>query len=453
MFGSEILEVAIGVIVVFLLVSIICTAVREAIETKLKTRAAHLEHAIRELLHDRDADGLASHVYRHPLIYALFPGEYQPTDFKAGPPGALTRGGDLPSYIPSRSFSMALMDIAVRGPVANAATSGSGAAEVNAENVRASIQNIVNPAVQRVLLTALDEAQGDFDRARKNVEAWFDSSMDRISGHYKRASQRIIFWIGLVVAVLMNVNAIRVAEYLYTHDAARAVVVAQAEKAAGDSTYLERTYGQARTDLEALPLPLGWKGVDFGRPGTVRTVKRVVNGETRKVPVMLTVWVDGRKVSVPVRRSFWEYVLSPVLGWLMVAFAATLGAPFWFDVLNKVMVIRSTVKPNEKSPNEASEDRQIRPVRKPAAGGEGGEVPAGGGGTTGGGGGTPGGGGGGTAGGGGGDTPGGPVDPDRDPALAADEELDGCDALHAHPADEDERTADEELPQAEGGVA
>ena len=34
-----------------------------------------------------------------------------------------------------------------------------------------------------------------------------------------------------------------------------------------------------------------------------------------------------------------------------------LGAPFWFDVLNKFMVIRATVKPREKSPDEASEDR------------------------------------------------------------------------------------------------
>ena len=30
-----------------------------------------------------------------------------------------------------------------------------------------------------------------------------------------------------------------------------------------------------------------------------------------------------------------------------------LGAPFWFDVLNRLMVIRSTVKPKEKSPDEA----------------------------------------------------------------------------------------------------
>ena len=53
--------------------------------------------------------------------------------------------------------------------------------------------------------------------------------------------------------------------------------------------------------------------------------------------------------------------LAPVLGWLFTAFAATLGAPFWFDVLNQIMVIRSTVKPHEKSGEEASLDRQTKP--------------------------------------------------------------------------------------------
>ena len=45
-----------------------------------------------------------------------------------------------------------------------------------------------------------------------------------------------------------------------------------------------------------------------------------------------------------------------VLGWLVTALAVMLGAPFWFDVLNRIMVIRSTVKPHEKSPEEPSQD-------------------------------------------------------------------------------------------------
>jgi hypothetical protein len=64
-------------------------------------------------------------------------------------------------------------------------------------------------------------------------------------------------------------------------------------------------------------------------------------------------------------------------GWLMTAFAVSFGAPFWFDVLNKVMVVRSTVKPHEKSPEESSEDRQAKNAAPPPHLGGGGPPAAG----------------------------------------------------------------------------
>lgn len=349
MFGSEILEVAVGVIFIFILVSIVCTAVREGIETWLKTRSAYLEYGIRELLHDRDGRGLAAQIYNHPLIHGLYPGEYAPRVPKGF--GLFARGGDLPSYIPSRNFATALLDIAARGPV-SAATSGPDVVRLTAENVRRNIRNIVNPAVQRVLLTAVDEAQGDLDRARQSVEAWFDSGMDRVSGHYKRCSQKIIFGIALFVAVALNVNTLRIAEYLYENDAARTLVVARAEQAVADSAVLAMNYRQARGALDSLALPIGWKGVRLGLPGTNTVVD-----------------TDGAGAGITrVRhRSVWDWVFAPLFGWLLTAAAATLGAPFWFDVLNKVMVIRSTVKPHEKSPEEGSEDRKRRRGSSPAA--------------------------------------------------------------------------------------
>src|SRR5207249_1908881 len=65
--------------------------------------------------------------------------------------------------------------------------------------------------------------------------------------------------------------------------------------------------------------------------------------------------------NAPGSKGWWNNLWAPLLGWLITALAATMGAPFWFDLLNKVMVIRATVKPHEKSPEEASEDRQLKP--------------------------------------------------------------------------------------------
>src|SRR3954466_11989048 len=98
------LEVLIGVVFVFLLVSVICSTLREVLEARLKTRAAYLEQGIRELLHDAAATGLARSVYQHPLVAGLYAGSYLPTELTKRQ-ALLARGGDLPSYIPSRNFA------------------------------------------------------------------------------------------------------------------------------------------------------------------------------------------------------------------------------------------------------------------------------------------------------------------------------------------------------------
>src|SRR5262245_22127151 len=102
MFGSKILDVAIGIIFLYILISILCSAIRESIEAWLKTRASHLEHGIRELLSDRGAEGLVISFFNHPLIYGLFSGEYKPGG-AARSPGMFASGGNLPSYIPAKN--------------------------------------------------------------------------------------------------------------------------------------------------------------------------------------------------------------------------------------------------------------------------------------------------------------------------------------------------------------
>jgi hypothetical protein len=314
MFGSQILDTALGVAFVLMVVSLVCSAIREGIESLLKTRATHLEHGVRELLHDRDAAGIARHLFEHPLIAGLYSGTYAGPDRAGSRPAMLTRGRNLPSYIPSRSFALALMDIAARGAVTDEVSSHPESGVVSLEGVRANILNIGNPAVQRVLLTAIDSAQNDFDKAVANIQAWFDGSMDRVSGWYKRSTQWMLFGIGLILAVGWNINTLTIADQLFHDTALRAAIVARAEAASEAGTV------PVSADMDVLRemnLPLGWDDP------TARDV------------------------------GWWQMVL----GWLITAIAATLGAPFWFDVLNKIMVIRSTVKPHEKSPEEASEDR------------------------------------------------------------------------------------------------
>lgn len=319
MFGSEALEVAFGITFVFLMVSVICSAIREGIEAWFKTRAAFLEYGIRELLHDTSASELTKTVFEHPLIYGLFSRPYTPAKSEKRP-RLLANGNNLPSYIPARNFAMALMDIAARGPQINETNSEAGAPLMSVESIRTNVMNIKNPAVQRILLIALDSSEDDLNVMQKNLEEWYNSGMDRVSGWYKRSTSWMLFWIGLSVSILLNINIITIANYLYKDGPARRVLVARAEEAAKDTNLISRSYEQARQELTTLELPMGWEKNDSG---------------------------------------LLENVRKGLLGWLLTALAVTMGAPFWFDILNKFMVIRSTVKPHEKSQEEASEDRQL----------------------------------------------------------------------------------------------
>jgi hypothetical protein len=352
MFGSDMLEVATGVVFVFVLISTLCTSLREGLEGWFKARAAFLEFGIRELLQDKPGVGLAKQLFDHPLIFGLYPGNYAPGSSKG--PSALTSGNNLPSYIPSRNFALALLDIAARGSIVSGTTSGgAGAAPpaatptLSLAQIRSNVASIKNPQVERVLFTAIDAAQGDFERACTNLEHWYDSSMDRVSGWYKRSTQWVLFWIALVVAIGLNINTITIADYLYRHDAERQSIVSTIDRTAAQAVADGNRYDKAQEQLGALRLPMGWSD-GWGAPRTQH--------ERRAI--------DPKNGS---QFSFWQDVAAPVLGWLFTAFAAMLGAPFWFDVLNRIMVIRSTVKPHEKSGEEASMDHQERAAPQPVA--------------------------------------------------------------------------------------
>ncbi len=108
MFGSNILEVATGIIFVYLLLSLICTALNEGIASLIDKRGRNLMGGIKNLLNDPEFTGLAQQVYNHGLIGGI--SQY------ASNPNKVTR---LPSYISGQSFSLALLDIlGARGVIA-----------------------------------------------------------------------------------------------------------------------------------------------------------------------------------------------------------------------------------------------------------------------------------------------------------------------------------------------
>lgn len=368
MFGSDVLDVAIGLILLFLMASLICSAVVEMIEGFLKARAMHMERGLRELLQDPDGE-LAEKLFKHPLVYNLFRGSYSAQNLNPTRGGGKQMGiaarANLPSYIPAANFARAVMDFAGRGEDADMGYHS----PLTVAQLRYRLSNVSHPGLRRALSSALDGAGDDLAQVQKNLEAWFDSTMDRVSGWYKRRSSYLLFFIGLAAAVVLNLDPISIGSRLAQDDALRERFVAEAQLVAASTQ--APVGGQQGA---AAPLP---DGADPNLRAIAAAGRQQI-GEVRAQLVELGTpmgWRNWRPVQHCASRPSPKAACTGgasyvqiVIGWVIMAFAVTLGAPFWFDLLNRFMIVRSTVKPHEKSPEEPPIDAEKnRDGRGPAA--------------------------------------------------------------------------------------
>lgn len=385
MLASSFLDTAIGIIFVFLLLSLIASTINEIVLSTLSMRGRFLLRGLKTLLNDANATGLVSEIYNHGQIFGLFRGTFNPQ-----------KPGNLPSYIPSRNFVMAFLGVIPETPVAIAAARQAAAAQLStdakaaaakdpgdqdaakkaeqleaeaekakqdkaaaeqaAKDAKTALENISSAAsegqltaafqsfkqvaqdlakntqtekVGKPLVEMINEAGTDINKLKSSLEAWYDSAMDRVSGWYKYHTQWILFWIGLVLAAGLNADTIVIVQQLSSNATLRQSVVAaaQAAKSPSDSSK-PATISEVKDQvqkIDELGIPLGWK---------------------RSWPSTRQDWVTWL---VSFRTGF--------PGFLLTAVAVSLGAPFWFDILNKIMVVRSTVKPHEKSKEEGTKDK------------------------------------------------------------------------------------------------
>ena len=323
MFGSEILDLAIGLSMMFLVLSLVCSSMREAVETVMKHRARDLERGIREMFGEVQGKDLVALFYNSPLINGLFRGDYDPKNT-----------GNLPSYIPAKTFSLAVMDLL--WPAAQHGQTPANAADMVNDFKSAVTQVAGNSNLGRALMPLVESAHGDIKQVRTNIEDWYNSAMDRVSGWYKRRTQIIIGALALTVSALMNADALAIARYLNTEQTTRSVLIARAQSA------VEQKSLPAGPEVPEMLDPLRWIEQQGGVP-----LGWVVRPRTGQSPAEFD--QDWRRP--PQSLDGWIY---KILGLLFTTFAISLGAPFWFDVLNRIMVIRSTIKPSEKSPEEKS---------------------------------------------------------------------------------------------------
>jgi len=329
-FDGSMLDVAIGLLLVFLVASLMASAVVEAIGGFLHRRQKHLWDTLDLLLGNTSpaAGGVAggagssivNQLYQQPFITGLVrptdrqffkPDEHVTVDervplrskstVKTRATGAaeLRRRHYGPTYIESREFANALLRYVrttAADPSATASPTVSPPTDVDYAALVAGL-----PADLRVKLADIvAEAGGQFERVREGVEHWFDRNMAAASEWYRRQTRWFLFIAGLCLAIGMNIDAVHAATTLYRDDQTRAAVVSVAEQV-GSATCGARDLACVRDTVGgSIGLPVGWSHID-GSAGA------------------------------------WSLRL---LGWLIVAGSVTLGAPFWFDLLRRALAVR-----------------------------------------------------------------------------------------------------------------
>jgi hypothetical protein len=273
MFGSNVLDVAIGVIFVFLFLSLTCTVINEAISSVINKRGKNLFEGVKNLLNDPEFTGLAQQVYNHGMVDSI--------SRDAANPAKLNR---LPSYMPAANFSLALLDIlGARGVVAAAQgdllQQAEKADDVYEQAAAAAAKNPGDPQLEAAGVqarAAQEQARGALEAAAAQAQTASDQAAQAAGANPGNAA--------LAQAAAQARDAAGIAgAAVKMHDARRAAVaVAKDPKSIARvneaSALLEQALAAGRAFAANCPDPLG---------NIQHAVQRLPDGHTKESLLVL----------------------------------------------------------------------------------------------------------------------------------------------------------------------
>ncbi len=365
MLGTMI-DLVIGLVLIYFLFSLVVSGINEVIARWARLRAKYLEAGIRRML-----GPLADEFFIHPTIASL--GGNDGWMGLLGERPSSSGKSRKPSYIPSRTFATAVLSL-IAHHATSAPPAGAGGEPKLADlqmNLETWLATLPDDQLKRTFQMFLTQAGNDLDRFVHNIEGWFDDSMDRVSGWYKRNAKRIMLVIGIVVAFAGNIDTLLLGKTLWNEGPLRQSLVSQATNlvnstaspAPGAPTGATGATGPtgaggatgAAGASSALPCPMP---VPTAPPATSPTpgatpppgdsvaciVQQVKAIQELHIPLGWTTQKPDPRL--PANVPQWGF---KVLGLLLTGVALSFGAPFWFDLLGRLTNLRASGPPPPSS--------------------------------------------------------------------------------------------------------
>lgn len=363
------LDTAIATIFVVLLFSVLSYTIQEWWAAVRQLRGKMLEKAIFEALNDTLNKGFGVLLYEHPQIDLLKKDQ-----------------NSLPAYMSSSNFATALIDLigkesATVSFVTNPDTklleeTVANFSDSPYENFKAGVAKLKHSDL-KILLQSFLLSTNTYTDLQKTIETWFNQYMDRVSGWYRKKTSVTVGIIAAVLVLAFNFDIIFVVQKIYTDSALRNTLVASAEKTVNhpdeinnilnssvkeqlttlDNTYKAKIADTARkasaTTLQELNTQWQNERNKVADSARVKAQKQIGNQIEAINGLNLPIgWeFDGHSPQFPSSfgtklRPWW----SIILGWVLSGILISFGAPFWFNLLIKLVPLRKTgVKPADES--------------------------------------------------------------------------------------------------------
>lgn len=345
MSSFPILDLVIGMIFVYFLLGIISSSAIEIVLTGMKARSVLLEEWLFKIFDKKitQPDGttlsLGQAIMDHCSVTVL------------------TKEGKSTSYIDAKNFTSALLEKITFNPEDPKSI---------AKNIDEFIETLNNTEVlstefNRVLLTYANEAKetykalsektvSEIDLFKGKIENWYDSSMERLTGALKKRYLRpATFIVAVAVTVFLNADSIALAKYLYSNPEARTKMAMQAYDSTTDTGFVSQV-----KKMQIIP------DTTSGIAASPEEIKNEITGKLKEIDkakqglnyVMPLTWKAGEFNNNDGNFS-WLLLFSKITGLLATILAIMMGAPFWFDLLNKISNMRGTgSRPAQSSSEE-----------------------------------------------------------------------------------------------------
>ena len=392
---NNFLSILISLVLIYAVLSILVSIVVEWWNHMRKARGKMLQEAIGKLLSDP-----INYEYGH-----LFYGHYMIS--------GLQSDHRPPQYISSTMFAEVLIDVIAKQAehAQRISTNLNSGAKFKKYEImgatpptsvigrfKVAMDMMDESPFKDVLKSFWDKSAGDYDTMKKLMAAWYDDYMDRVSGWYKSRIQRKLLVAGFVVAIGLNVDSLHLVKILSLDENLRNSLVTTAESVAdnyaaladsakkdanelkkvidmsiGDSLRKSAEYykidsmaNNFKTKLQitdslslayihradsvialaaSLGIPIGWSKASAPWSWVADNPHECSSGY--KAGSGLWSYINSRN-NCP---SFWKWA-KYLIGIIISGFSLSFGAPFWFDLLMKLVNVRRAGKKPQSLTNK-----------------------------------------------------------------------------------------------------